>query len=178
MQQAVCVRRKENEHKRHEIPPNTEKTHHGNYPQKPGDRDHLETACDETRPTREPILARFLRTYRICGNGPPVYTRVYILALRQLRCLYTGWFSVFDHLPNCIVIIVFLGIGREILLLLVRYAHRSLLRAPAYLAHTSTFSPFLLDTSRVPNRYRLQSSRITKPLNGTVPFDSSESEVT
>ena len=102
---------------------------------------------------------------------------MYILALLQLRCLSRGWFFIFDHLPNCIVIIVFLGIERERLLLLVRYTHRSLLQAPAYLAHTSIFSPFLLDTSRVPNRYRLQSSRITKPPNGTVPFDSFESEV-
>ena len=38
-------------------------------PQQPGDRDHLETACDETRPTRQPILARFLRS-RVCGNRP------------------------------------------------------------------------------------------------------------
>ena len=29
-------------------------------PQQPGDRDHLETACDETRPTRLPMLARFI----------------------------------------------------------------------------------------------------------------------
>ena len=47
-------RRKENERKKHEIPPNTKKTHHGINPQQPGDRDHLETACDETRPTRSP----------------------------------------------------------------------------------------------------------------------------
>ena len=36
-------------------------------PQQPGDRDHLETAIDETRPTRLPILARFHR-FRVCGN--------------------------------------------------------------------------------------------------------------
>ena len=36
-------------------------------PQQPGDRDHLETACDETRPTRSPTLARFHRS-RVCGN--------------------------------------------------------------------------------------------------------------
>ena len=30
-------------------------------------RDHLETACDETRPTRSPTLARFHRS-RVCGN--------------------------------------------------------------------------------------------------------------
>ena len=28
-------------------------------PQQPGDRDHLETVCDETRPTRSPTLAGF-----------------------------------------------------------------------------------------------------------------------
>ena len=38
-------------------------------PQQPGDRDHLETACDETRPTRSPILACFRRS-RVCGNQP------------------------------------------------------------------------------------------------------------
>ena len=47
VQQAVCVRRKENEQKKHEIPPNTNKTHYGTNPQQPGDRDHLETACDD-----------------------------------------------------------------------------------------------------------------------------------
>ena len=36
-------------------------------PPHPGDRDHLETACDETRPTRSPTLARFHRS-RVCGN--------------------------------------------------------------------------------------------------------------
>ena len=38
--------------KKHEIPPNTKKTHHGINPQQPGDRDYLETECDETHPTR------------------------------------------------------------------------------------------------------------------------------
>ena len=38
-------------------------------PQQPGDRDHLETARDETRPTRQPILVRFHRS-RVCGNRP------------------------------------------------------------------------------------------------------------
>ena len=70
------------------------------------------------------------------------------------------------------VIIVFLGLGRERLLPLARNTHRSLLQAPAYLAYTSTVSLSLLDTNRVPNHYRLQSSRITKPPNGTA-FDSS-----
>ena len=38
-------------------------------PQQPGDRDHLETACDETRLTRLPMLARFHRS-RVCVNRP------------------------------------------------------------------------------------------------------------
>ena len=38
-------------------------------PQQPGDRDQLETACDETRPTRSPTLARFHGS-RVCGNRP------------------------------------------------------------------------------------------------------------
>ena len=33
------------------------------------DRDHLETAYDETRPTRSPTLARIHR-FRVCGNRP------------------------------------------------------------------------------------------------------------
>ena len=42
-------------------------------PQRPGDCDHLETACEETRPNREPIPARLRRT-RLCGNRPRLYT--------------------------------------------------------------------------------------------------------
>ena len=38
-------------------------------PQQPGDRDHLETARDETPPTRLPILSRFRRS-RVYGNRP------------------------------------------------------------------------------------------------------------
>ena len=38
-------------------------------PLQPGQRDHLETTCDETRPTRSPILARFHRS-RACVNRP------------------------------------------------------------------------------------------------------------
>ena len=37
--------------------------------QQPGDYDRLETACDETRPTRSATLARFHRS-RVCGNRP------------------------------------------------------------------------------------------------------------
>ena len=38
-------------------------------PQQLGDRDHLDTARDETRPTRQLILARFHKS-RVCGNRP------------------------------------------------------------------------------------------------------------
>ena len=38
-------------------------------PQQPGDRVQLETACEEPRYTREPILSRFHRS-RVCGNRP------------------------------------------------------------------------------------------------------------
>ena len=37
--------------------------------QQPGDRDHLETACDETRSTRYPTFARF-HGPRVYGNRP------------------------------------------------------------------------------------------------------------
>ena len=40
--------------------------------------------------------------------------------------------------------------------------------------HLYRLSPYY-DTSRVPNHYRLQSFRPSKPPNGTVPFDSSNS---
>ena len=64
-QQAVCVlQRKTNRQKaksrRTQNPPRN--------PQQPGDRDHLETAPDEARPTRYLILTRFHRS-RVCGNG-------------------------------------------------------------------------------------------------------------
>ena len=57
-------------------------------PQPPGHRDQLETARDETRPTRQPILARFLHISRVCRNQPRLYT--YIPALLLLcRLLYS-----------------------------------------------------------------------------------------
>ena len=37
---------------KNEIPPDAKKTHHEIYPQQPGDRDHLEKACRESRPIR------------------------------------------------------------------------------------------------------------------------------
>ena len=69
MQRAVCVRSKRTKsHHTQNTPRNS---------QQPGDRDHLETARDETRPTRYPILARFHRS-RVCGNRPRLYTYVCI----------------------------------------------------------------------------------------------------
>ena len=47
-------------------------------PRQPGDRDHLETACGETRPTAYPILAHFPHASRVCGNRPRLYTHVCI----------------------------------------------------------------------------------------------------
>ena len=86
------------------------------------------------------------------------------LSLRHIR--QTDLLAI-DYLANCLVIVVFLGHGRETSPL--GQVHASQRPAsPAYLAHTSTVSPYY-DTSRD----RLQSSRITKPPNGTVPFDSS-----
>ena len=42
-------------------------------PQQPGDRDHLETARDETRPTGQPVLPHFSKS-RVSGNRtrPPL----------------------------------------------------------------------------------------------------------
>ena len=75
MQQAACVQRKYNEPSSRRNP--TQKAHHEINPQQPGDRDHLETACDETRPTRKPILARCLHRSRVYGNWPRLHTYVY-----------------------------------------------------------------------------------------------------
>ena len=51
MQQAVCVRRKQKiEEKKHEKIRRSQNTPRN--PQQPGDRDQLESARDETRPTR------------------------------------------------------------------------------------------------------------------------------
>ena len=46
------------------------------YPQQPCHREQLETARDETRPTRQPILARFLHRSWVCGNQPRLYTYI------------------------------------------------------------------------------------------------------
>ena len=71
------VRSKKEKRKTKTRNPTTQKIHHEINPQQPGDRDHLETACDETRPTREPMLARFLHKSRVCGNRPRLYAYVY-----------------------------------------------------------------------------------------------------
>ena len=55
-------------------------------PQQPGDRDHLETARDETRPTHYPILARFHRS-RLCGNRPR--TALAISKTRRMLHIHT-----------------------------------------------------------------------------------------
>ena len=69
-----------------------------------------------------------------------------------------------DYLPNCVVIIVFVGFGRERFLPLARFTHRSLLQAPAYLAQTSTVFLSLLDNSRVPSHYQASKFYRTIPL--------------
>ena len=121
---------------------------------------------------------------RICEAG--AFSRGRCCRRDELRVpdALRGSFTA-DRAEQCSLLIIFrialslsfFWVLGERLLPLARYTHRSLLQAPAYLAHTSTVSLSLLDTSWVPNHYRLQSSRITKPPNGTVPFDSSNSEV-
>ena len=68
MQKAVCVRRKTKSQKK-STKQNVPAQDTPRYPQQPGDRDHLETARDETGPTRSPMLTRFDRS-RVCGNRP------------------------------------------------------------------------------------------------------------
>ena len=87
--------------------------------------------------------------------------------------------SVIECLPNCIVIMSLLFSGSwerdfspwpdtPIA------ASCNLLRiSPTHFYRLSS-----LDTSRLPNHYGLQSARNMKPPNGTVPFDSSNAEVT
>ena len=70
--------------------------------------------------------------------------------------------SVVDYLLIDIGIVVF-WVLEEIFLPLARYNHHGLMSSPAYLVFTSNVSLSLLDTNRVPNHYRLESSRITKP---------------
>ena len=63
----VRSEKKKNEKNNHSKNRRTQNTPRNS--QQPGDRDHLETACDETRPTRSPTLALFHRS-RVCGNRP------------------------------------------------------------------------------------------------------------
>ena len=82
-----------------------------------------------------------------------------------------------DYFPNFIVIIVFWVLGERDFSPWPDAsiaASCNLLRIS--LAILLPLSPYY-NTSRVPNHYRLQSSRITKPPNCTVPLDSSNSEV-
>ena len=68
----------------------------------------------------------------------------------------------------------FQGRGREVCLQLARYTHRRFLPYPMYLAHTYTASL----RKPIPTKFQTitiyKSSRVTKPPNGTVPFDSSD----
>ena len=57
-------------------------------------RPTLETARDETRLTRQPILARLLHRSRVCGNQPRLYTCTPALLL--LTGLYSFWCSMFS----------------------------------------------------------------------------------
>ena len=59
-------------------PTRHKKTYPKIYPQQPGDRDHLETACSETRPTRLPLLALFRHRSRVYGNRSCLYSHVCI----------------------------------------------------------------------------------------------------
>ena len=59
-------------------------------PQPAGHRDRDETARDETRPTRQPILARFLQRSRVCGNQPRLYTYVPALLMLCRFCIRFG----------------------------------------------------------------------------------------
>ena len=95
MQQAVCVRRrKKNGGKKytHKMNPAAPKSTPRN-PQQPGDRDHLETACDETRPRVSPyshassIDPGFVEVDLTCIHAS-------ILALLLCR-LYTFWCPIF-----------------------------------------------------------------------------------
>ena len=66
MQQAVCVRRKKKE-KRKNTKESRPTLNSPRNQQQLGDRDHLETTRDETRPTRSHMLARSHRS-GVCGN--------------------------------------------------------------------------------------------------------------
>ena len=66
---AVCVRSKKKNGKTHTQEKKRPSQNTPRNPQQPGDHDHLDTARDETRPTRLPTLARYHRS-RICGNRP------------------------------------------------------------------------------------------------------------
>ena len=106
----TCSRPWKFEKKKNPGEKNTKKSAHPKHncttrnPHQSGDRDHLETACDETRPTRSPTLDHFLHRSRVRGNRPRLYTHIpqsmYILALLPLlRHLCTFWCSIFWPAP-------------------------------------------------------------------------------
>ena len=72
-------------------------------------------------------------------------TRIRCVTTHLLRVEKKLSATLFDYLPNCVVIIVFLGLGRERFLPLARYTHRSFLQVPAYLATLLPYlSPYLI----------------------------------
>ena len=75
-----------------------------------------------------------------------------------------------DCLPNCIVIIVFLGLERGRFISLARYTHRCFLQSPAYLAHTSTVSLAIMIPAGFLAMTIYSRLGIPKLPNGTVPF--------
>ena len=54
-------------------------------PQQHGDRVQLETACEQTRPTRSLILSRFYRS-RVCANRP---SKALAISKDDKYCTYT-----------------------------------------------------------------------------------------
>ena len=82
-------------------------------------------------------------------------------------------FVFINFLSNCIAVIVFLGLGRERFL---PFGQIHPLQPPAYRVHTSTASlSLLIPAGFLTTAVYRQSSPITKPPNGTVPFDSCDS---
>ena len=86
----------------------------------------------------------------------------------------TSHFGIIGNLPKSIVVIVFLGVGGDF----SPWTDTPIAASCNLLRVSPTLVPSLSpydNTSRVPNHYRRQSSRFTKPPNRTSPFDSSDS---
>ena len=99
MQQAVCVRRKKiNEKNKQENIRPTANTRRN--PQQPGDRDHLETACGETRPTVSPILVLLLSIDPGCVEISLACIHICVLAQLLCRLLYTFGAALFSRKSN------------------------------------------------------------------------------